>query len=229
MSYCPRLAISQAITQAITLTIMLAVCSFSLIASNTNAKADPPDQAAMLLLEEVAQHSANIVTLHAIFQQEKKLNILAQALTSQGYICVTRTPAGQGERLQWVYTNPVPSGFTYENGEGALWNASLADTQPTTSQEARGIAAIAKHILAWIRADAKELLQAYHLERPEKSLPILLLYPRQHTFFTKLEAVFTPSLNSLSQLTFFEDNGDTIRILFTETKINQALPEICSQ
>jgi hypothetical protein len=60
-------------------------------------------------------------------------------------------------------------------------------------------------------------------------MPVLLLYPRQQSFFTRLEVLFSPLLDSVRQLTFFEANGDTVRILFTDTQINQALPERCAR
>ena len=157
------------------------------------------------------------------------MGILMQPLTSQGFICITRSSAAHGERLLWAYTNPAPTGFIYENGQGALWETTPADKRASSSQEAGAITAIVRHIMAWIQIDAEMLQQAYRLERPDKNMPVLLLYPRRQTFFTKLEASFTPFLDSMRQLTFFDANGDTVRIMFTDTQINQPLPERCAQ
>jgi len=209
------------------LVIMLAMCLPGLAAHE--AKAEQNDPEAMLLLEEAARRSANIATLSAQFQQEKTLSILPQPLTSQGYMCVTRASATHEERLLWAYTSPAPSGFVYENRQGALWETSPANKHSANSREAGVITAIVKHILAWIQIDAEMLRQTYRLERPEKDLPVLLLHPRQQSFFTRLEAEFTPSLDSMRQLTFFEANGDTVRIIFTDTQINQPLPERCAR
>ena len=210
------------------LAIALAMCRTCLAAppGRQDAQADPR---AVLLLEEAARHSADIVTLSAGFRQEKKLGILARPLASQGYLCVDRAPAGQGDRLLWVYTSPAPAGFIYENGQGALWEENPAGQRQAGPQEAAAIAAVVRHILAWIRIDAQEMQQAYRLERPESDPPALLLFPRRQSFFVKLEAVFAPDLDSLRQLTFFEANGDTVRIMFSETRINRALPERCSR
>ena len=190
-------------------------------------EAERHDPQAMLLLEEAARHSAKITTLIADFRQEKKLGILAQPLTSHGYLCVARPPAEPGERLLWAYLSPTSSGFVYENGQGALWETTPANKIVTGSREAGVITSIVKHILAWIRIDAKALQETYRLERPQKDLPVLHLYPRQQSFFVKLEVEFAPALDSVRQLTFFETNGDTVRIMFTDTHINQPLPERC--
>ena len=209
--------------------IALAMClACTPAAAAVAADAGPQDREAVLLLEEAARRSADIATLSAGFRQEKKLSILKQPLASQGYLCVARSP-GRGERLLWAYTSPAPSGFVYEDGQGALGETSPADKRPAGAREAGLIAAIVGHIMAWIRIDAAGLQQAYRLERPEKDRPVLLLYPRRQSFFVKLEAVFAPALDSVRQLTFFEAGGDTVRIVFTDARINQPLPERCAQ
>jgi hypothetical protein len=221
MRCCPALA------------IVLAMCLPCLAALETQAERHDPE--AVLLLEEAARCSANIATLSAGFRQEKKLSILAQPLVSQGYMCVTRNGQSPSasfthkERLLWAYTSPAPSGFIYEDGQGALWETSPANTRPAGSREAGVITALVRHILASIQIDAKMLQQAYRLERPEKDAPVLLLHPRQQSFFAGLEVVFAPALDSVRQLTFFEANGDTVRIMFTDTHINQPLPERCAR
>ena len=209
------------------LILMLAMCRPCAAALEENDA--PHDPAAVLLLEEAARHSANIATLSARFRQEKKLSILMQPLTSQGYLCVTRSISAPDARLLWAYTSPAPSGFIYENGQGALWETNPAGARPAAPQEAQVITAIVRHILAWIQIDASVLQQTYRLARPEKNLPILVLYPRQQSFFASLEVEFTPLLDSVRQLTFFEANGDTVRIMFTDIQVNQSLPERCSQ
>ncbi|MDR0466670.1 MAG: outer membrane lipoprotein carrier protein LolA [Deltaproteobacteria bacterium] len=208
-----------------TLLVPFALCLLCALA-HAAQESDP----AAALLEEAARHSAKTATLNADFRQEKKLGVLTQPLTSQGYLCATRgqsSPAGQ--RLLWAYVSPAPSGFLYENGQGALWEKHPAEKRPSNAQEARVVTAIVEHILAWIRIDAKVLQESYRIERPDKDKPILLLYPRRQSFFIRLEAEFAPKLDSVRQLTFFEANGDTVRILFTDIQINQPLPERCSR
>jgi len=210
------------------LTLLLALCSPCAAAPETGGH----DPQALLLLEEAAQRSANMTTLSADFRQEKKLGILAQPLTSQGFLCVTRdgqSPPASKERVLWAYTSPAPSGFLYENGQGFFWENNPANIQTTGSREAAAITALVRHILAWIQVDVHMLRQTYRLERPEKDRPVLLLHPRRQSFFTKVEAEFAPDLAGMSRLTFFEANGDTTRILFTDTRINQALPERCAR
>ena len=209
------------------LLILLAICRPC--AAAYAAQADQHDPEALLLLEEAARRSAKITTLSADFQQKKTMSILAQPLTSEGYICVARASAAHQERLLWAYASPAPSGFVYENGQGSLWETHPADRRPATSHEAGVITAVVSHILAWIRIDSEVLRQTYRLERPDTDMPGLLLYPRRQSFFTKLEVLFVPSLDSVRQLTFFEDGGDTVRIIFTGTHINRPLPARCSQ
>ena len=57
---------------------------------------------------------------------------------------------------------------------------------------------------------------------------MLQLYPLRQSFFAKLEVAFAEDLKSLRQLTFTERNGDTVRIIFKQTRVNEALPAPCA-
>jgi len=59
-----------------------------------------------------------------------------------------------------AYTSPAPSGFIYENGQGAPWETNPANKRSTGNQEARVMTSLVKHILAWIQIDPQVLQQA---------------------------------------------------------------------
>lgn len=196
------------------------------------------------LLDAAAKQSAGIASLSAEFVQEKSMAVLARPMTSQGYFCLRRgahvvnaqeratskdangfQPA---DSLLWAYTRPLASGFIYKNGKGALWEGSPEATRPANERESTVITAIIRNILDWISIDPAALRATYRLERPQADKPMLQLYPLRQSFFAKLEVTFAEDLKSVSQLTFTERNGDTVRIAFRQTRVNEALPAPCA-
>ena len=196
------------------------------------------------LLDAAARQSAGIGSLSADFVQEKSMAVLARPMTSQGYFCLRRganaanAPARAASRddkgfetadsLLWAYTRPLASGFIYKNGKGALWEGSPEATRPANERESTVITAIIRNILDWISIDPAALRATYRLERPQADKPMLLLYPLRQSFFASLEVTFADDLKSVRQLTFAERNGDTVRIAFKQTRVNEALPTPCA-
>lgn len=196
------------------------------------------------LLDAAAKQSAGIASLSADFVQEKSMAVLARPMTSQGYFCLRRGSHegnAQGraaskddngfetaDSLLWAYTRPLASGFIYKNGKGALWEGSPEATRPANERESTVITAIIRNILDWISIDPAALRATYRLERPQADKPMLLLYPLRQSFFARLEVTFADDLKSVRQLTFAERNGDTVRIAFNQTRVNEALPAPCA-
>ena len=203
-----------------------------------------PFASAEALLDAAAKQSAGIANLSADFVQEKSMAVLARPMTSQGYFCLRRgSHEGDAhgraaskddngfetaDSLLWAYTRPLASGFIYKNGKGALWEGSPEATRPANERESTVITAIIRNILDWISIDPAALRATYRLERPQADKPMLLLYPLRQSFFAKLEVTFAEDLKSIRQLTFAERNGDTVRITFKQTRVNEALPAPCA-
>ena len=169
--------------------------------------------------------------------------VLTRPMTSQGYFCLRRgsqaaTAQARATRdvngiesadsLLWAYTRPLASGFIYKDGRGALWEGKPESTRAANDREAVVITAIIKNILDWISIDPAALRATYRLERPQADKPMLQLYPLRQSFFARLEVTFADDLKSVRQLTFAERNGDTVRIAFNQTRVNEALPAPCA-
>lgn len=225
--------------------LLLAGFIMAFTALPTSAVAqEQPLASAEALLDAAAKQSAGIASLNAEFVQEKSMAVLARPMTSQGYFCLRRGVQASSvqeratskdangfqpdDSLLWAYTRPLASGFIYKNGKGALWEGSPEATRPANERESTVITAIIRNILDWISIDPAALRATYRLERPQADKPMLLLYPLRQSFFAKLEVTFAEDLKSLRQLTFTERNGDTVRIIFKQTRVNEALPAPCA-
>lgn len=225
--------------------LLLAGFIMAFTALPTSAVAqEQPLASAEALLDAAARQSAGIASLNAEFVQEKSMAVLARPMTSQGYFCLRRGVQASSvqeratskdangfqpaDSLLWAYTRPLASGFIYKNGKGALWEGSPEATRPANERESSVITAIIRNILDWISIDPAALRATYRLERPQADKPMLQLYPLRQSFFAKLEVTFAEDLKSVRQLTFTERNGDTVRIIFKQTRVNEALPAPCA-
>lgn len=206
----------------------LVLCDAPLWAETQNSTGE----AALHLLEEAGRRNADIQSLSANFEQKKNMAMLALPFVSQGFFCLSHVVSDKiqprkADKLLWAYTSPLSSGFVYENGRGNLWDGSPSNQRPANDREGAVITAIIQHILDWIHIDATALRAVYKLERPQTEEPVLVLYPRRRSFFSKLEVVFASDLKTVRQLTFMEQNGDSVHISFSHILINEALPAQC--
>ena len=225
------------------LLLLAGIMAFTVLPTFAFAQ-EQPLASAEALLDAAAQQSAGIASLSAGFVQEKSMAVLARPMTSQGYFCL-RLGKHEGnshgraaskddngfetaDSLLWAYTRPLASGFIYKNGRGALWEGSPEATRPANERESTVITAIIRNILDWISIDPAALRATYRLERPQADKPMLQLYPLRQSFFARLEVTFADDLKSVRQLTFAERNGDTVRIAFNQTRVNEALPAPCA-
>lgn len=225
------------------LLLLIGLMAFTVLPPYAFAQ-EPQFAGAEALLDAAARQSAGIGSLSADFTQEKSMSVLARPMTSLGYFCLRRgsqqTANGQvratkdehgfvsADSLLWAYTRPLASGFIYKDGRGALWEGKPESTRPANDREAAVITAIIKNILDWISIDPAALRAAYRLERPQADKTMLMLYPLRQSFFARLEVTFADDLKSVRQLTFTERNGDSVRIVFNNTHINEALPAPCA-
>ncbi len=214
--------------------LWLALLPLAVPLSPVHAQTEDP---ALELLHQAAIRGTPRQRLYAGFRQEKRVSVLTRPLISEGYFCYTRgaittgTDGAQGqERLLWAYTSPIPSGFIYEHGHGALWQGSPEQVRPAADpREAAAVTAMVQQVLQWLRPDPENLRHSYALEQPDPRVPALLLQPRRPLFFVRLEALFAPDLTSIRRLIFTEANGDSVRLDFTQTQRDGPLPPWCAQ
>lgn len=194
------------------------------------------DDTAAHILDMAAAQGARIHTLSADFVQEKRMAMLSSPLLSYGHFCLrrggrTRANADRrdkGDSVLWAYTKPLPSGFLFRNGRGALWEGSPEALRPADAAERTLLTAIVRHILDWVHIDPVTLRQTYRIVQPNLQTPELHLFPLRQSFFTKLEVHFSDDYARVHRLTFVENNGDSIHISFSNTRRNQGLPAYCA-
>ncbi len=192
--------------------------------------------AAAQMLHKAAQYGSQIRTLRAEFVQEKRMSLLSRPLTSNGYFCLKRRDDATGshgkhalgDSLLWGYTHPLASGFIFKNGQGALWDGSPDNCRPADKEGRMLMTAVLQHMIDWVRLNPAMLQSSYHIICPDPNLPELHLTPVRHSFFSKMEVLFSADFSRVLRLTFVEPNGDSVRISFKNIYINEPLPDHCN-
>ena len=217
--------------RALALFLVVALLTILPVAAQ-EASAPQADAAALALLEQVASHSQATTTLSTPFVQERHSPLLAEPLVSEGQLCLSRRKAiagaanDEGMDVLWAYTRPAAPGFLLRQGQGSMVQAD-GTLRPLNRREQTATAAIARLMALWLQPDARRIQSQFAVERPHPEAPTLVLIPRRPQFFTRLEATFAADGASLASLLLEEKNGATLRLTFTDTRINEPLPGPC--
>ncbi len=190
------------------------------------------EDAAIVLLEEVATRSRSIRTLHTTFIQEKNSPMLTAPLLAKGIMCMVRQPRATDQPpephpdLLWVYVSPRAPGFMSHHGEKWIVQPD-GRLRSLERGEAMVTSAIANMLALWLDPDVRRIRSQFEVTKPFTNKPMLNLRPLQRQFFSRMEVSFEPDNGSLTDILFEEHNGSTLRLIFTGTTVNQALPGTC--
>ena len=212
--------------------LFLVAVLLALPAAAQSGNTPQADAAALALLERVATHSKSTTTLYTPFVQERHSPLMATPLVSEGELCLARraksttVASDDGMDVRWAYTRPAAPGFLLLQGQGSMVQAD-GTIRPLNQREQTATAAIARLMALWLQPDAQRIESQFVVTRPHPEAPTLVLTPRRPQFFDRLEATFAADGASLASLLLEEKNGTTLRLTFTNTRINEPLPGPC--
>lgn len=195
--------------------------------SARSAAAETPQD----FLQSLASKTTSIQSISSHFTQEKTLAVMQESLRSEGRFCLRKTAnsAAQVDLLLWEYTSPASSGFVLNQNKASLWTKDKSRIRPVNAQENSLLQIISSHILEWININVANIEMRYHVRYdPEQAHSIRLEPKKQGGYFRAIEAQFAPDRTHLQSLTFTEQNGDSMRILFSDIRMNTSLPAFCT-
>lgn len=175
------------------------------------------------VLAQLKQEAARTETLQGHFVQEKTLVMFDQTLRSEG-VLYYQAP----DHLRWELLTPTASGFIIQGSRGVNWNSVSGRVQRFSVEDDPVMGMIAGQLLAWTRMDMDWLEQRYRLELVATSPVTLHLYPRdvaEAGFITRIRVTFASRLEHVTEVLMEEQQGDSTRLHFVETKRNQPLAD----
>jgi hypothetical protein len=123
-------------------------------------------------------------------------------------------------------TEPVASGFLLNGDRGKRWHQRTGAAVPFDIAREPGMRLIAEQLLAWARVDIVWLVQQYRLtlesEEPV-TLRLVPLQPGAEQFVDYLLIGFDAERRHVASVEVHEPGGDSTRIRFAATELNQPL------
>jgi len=173
------------------------------------------------ILAELERSAAGIETLASDFVHEKHLEMFQETLVSRGRFYFARP-----DRLRWEMTEPVASGFLLNGDSGQRWHERAGAAVPFDIAREPGMQLIAEQLLAWARVDIVWLVQQYRmtlLSEEPVSLKLVPLQAGAEQFLDYLQISFDAQRRHVETVEVHEPGGDTTRISFVGTELNQPL------
>ncbi|WP_432822808.1 outer membrane lipoprotein carrier protein LolA [Trichloromonas sp.] len=183
--------------------------------------AEDPGLALDRILTELERSAAGIETLASDFVQEKHLEMFQETLVSRGRFYFSKP-----DKLRWEMTEPVASGFLLNGDSGQRWHERAGAAVPFDIAREPGMRLIAEQLLAWARVDIVWLVQQYRMTLVSETPVTLKLVPLQagaEAFLDYLQISFDPQRRHVETVEVHEPGGDSTRIVFSGTELNQPL------
>ncbi len=194
---------------------LLLVWSFPALAE------EAPGLAFDRVLADLERSAAGIEALSSDFVQEKHLEMFQETLVSRGRFYFSKP-----DKLRWEMTEPVASGFLLNGDNGKRWHERAGAAVPFDITREPGMRLIAEQLLAWARVDIVWLVQQYQMSLVSESpvtLKLVPLQPGAEQFLDYLQISFDPQRRHVETVEVHEPGGDSTRITFSGTELNQPL------
>ncbi len=198
----------------------LLFCTFSL----PHAKASQynfSEKEAQELLHKVADAASKFENLSAKFKQDKHLNFMQEAITTEGFFYFANRK--DHFTLIWEYLTPAISGILYSNSKVLLWNESRENAHIPSSQEEPFVKIMAKELIFWMDLNVEEVYTKYHVEMISENS--VLLKPKQEDIFESVSLTFSLEGYFLKEIKLDEGEGNYIKLTFFDVDENVILTD----
>ncbi len=187
------------------------LCLILLLQSNVYGN----EKNAQEILEASIEQSSSITNIYTKFEQEKFLAFLEQPIRTDGILFFDKS---KPYTLFWEYSSPSLSGIFYNNDKTLVWTQSRENHREPQAHEKDFTQIMLEQLMFWLNIDISSVQNNYEITKISQFE--LKLMPRKKHFFQYITINFTSDYNALESLTFFEDNANYTKLLFTDTDFN---------
>lgn len=176
------------------------------------------------VLNRLERNVAAIRTVDTEFVQEKSLAVLKQKLVLHGRACI-RKP----EHFAWHVTQPTKFSMSIIGTRLRQWDAETGRTQKINLEKNVAFQAAAVQMRRWLSGDYAALRSNYTVELLSTNPVALRFVPMAGDAAEKFIASVTVSFRQderyIDSLEIAEPGGDTTRLRFVNTVLNEELPD----
>jgi hypothetical protein len=170
------------------------------------------------LFARISEAVSKVKTISGDFIQERRTNLLKEALISKG-----RFYFEPPNRLLWEITQPSISGFAMDGNKAKRWKGDRKFAQEFDIIQDPSIRIFAEHVFTWMRADFAVLEKMNKICVIEETPATIKLFPKQEGTNGPLDhflVVFSHDLTHVVTVEIHETNGDFTKISFSNALIN---------
>lgn len=174
------------------------------------------------LFQELRLLAGEISTLTSAFTQEKKLSLFEHTVRSSGTISYQ-----QPDCIRWELTQPQAVGFALCDQQGVKWKDNVTPPESFQSETDPMRHMVAQQLLMWFRGDYAQIQKQYMITIRQSHPAILHLTPRRMdpSNIESITVMFTEGNTSLAEMTLFDADGDSTRVVYHDTILNGTLPQ----
>lgn len=176
---------------------------------------------ALTTWQEGLQQVSSIVS---DFIQEKHLALFQDALTIQGRLFITT----EGQ-FAWETHWPVRYKLVVADGRIRQWDEETGRVQTISMRDNPAASAIHAQMSVWFSGRYEDLTDTYTLTLASRQPVVFVFSPLENTpaadYLETVEVQLLPDGHYLDNVRILERSGDTTIITFTNTVLNQVLPD----
>ncbi|WP_419784206.1 LolA family protein [Maridesulfovibrio sp.] len=174
-------------------------------------------------LKALQDRSKSITSISSEFTQQSHIALFSEAVESKGQFYFARP-----DNLRWEYSSPFVSGFLLKGEKGMKWDGATDKPTKFNTETSPEMAIISEQILAWTTMNIQWIEKMYRLKVTDYSPAVMELTPRSSKageFLKLIRIYFAPQATHLQSIELHEPGGDYTKILFSNVRLNQKLPQ----
>ena len=205
--------------------VFIALVQFFLLipCSSLRAQEQPADAATIRIIREgVAKAVQETSTMTAAFTQEKEMSMLSEKIVSNGRISFKKE-----KMLRWEYIQPVSYIIVIRNDQISVKdNARVSQFSVTSSKVFREVNRIIMgSIQGTLLSDDKNFSTSYASTPGAWVVKLKPLSPKLKETLSEITILFDRKTFTVTRVDLAEPGGDHTKILFSDKKFNQPLPD----
>lgn len=163
---------------------------------------------------------ASVQTIESRFTMSKYSSIADKPLTSSGKFYFQRP-----DKLYWEYETPYSYGFLISGKKTFSWQQKDGKKESKDISSQSAAKEMAAQLYTFISMDMDAVSKIYKIEYFEDGI---ILYPKNQSrkqMILDIKIYFAKDIAAVREVVILEHSGDRTVISFTETKIDEPLPQ----
>ena len=204
------------------LTIILMIMALWFGGSAQTLKKATPEQSKKMV-ETVGKATAAVKSIQCDFTQVRQSAMVKEKMTSKGKMYFS------GTNLKWAYTTPNQYALIVKDGGQQVYIQQDGKTKKAEGQSAQLFKGIAQIVMGSVTGAALSENGDFTVEMfTQGDKWVTKLTPKQaklKKMFSSIYLYFNDKHNAVTKVEMKEANGDTTTISFSNTKLNEKIPD----